>query len=163
MNNLFEPDDLNIVEDALEIDIDCLNDESLKDAGDAIQAISNLYHDKKYLDKHPDIKARVDLELETLRGLIKMRKANEISHDKILESLQTRADNASLYRALTELQKTAIALSNKIHDTFEKLNNLCISEQPENNNIEEDEETEEKISSIHRGSKSFIQQALEDE
>lgn len=157
----------NIVEDALEIDIDSIDQEAGAEAHDVIAIVSNLYHDKTFLEKHPQIKARLDIELDTLRGLLKMRKADEAAHDGILIALSSRKDNPALYRALADIQKTSIAVSNKIHDTIDRINQICKEviqmDMPQEEAQEEDEEsqkTADEIKSVHRGSKAFIMEAL---
>lgn len=156
----------NIVEeDALEINLDQINKDSSEEAKKALDIVSRLYHDRKFLNEHPHIAARINLELDTIRGLLKMRKASEEAHDSIIMSLSSNKDNASMYRSLSEVQKTSIAISNKIHDTIDRLNTVCkdaqyMNDVPRDDDEESDEESEE-ISNTHRGSKSFIEQMMD--
>jgi hypothetical protein len=148
-------------EDICPIDIDAIDEEAAADARDMIKIVTDLYQDDHFKDRHPQAQRRINMELETLRGLIKMRKADEEAHDALLRAISENKSNASLYRSMAEIQKTSIAITNKIHDTIDRLNATCKAFQLELEFKDEPGEDEQApASSVHRGSKSFIQDML---
>ena len=139
-----------------------------------IQNLNDLYGDEEILKKFPQTKARLDVELETLRGLIKMRKADEAVHDTILSAISTTPNNASLYRSLADIQRTSLQITEKIDTSMKSINTIIKSFQTEmdhatgrfevgmpESSIEDTENTDEegKVNDkgIYRGAKSFIQ------
>lgn len=160
---IFDPTfPIDELEGVYDIDMDGLDNDSKNNAGEVIEIVTSLYSNEKFMKAHPQIKKRVDLELETLRGLIKMRKADEIAHDAILKSISENKNNASMYRSLADIQKTSLSITTKIHETLDRLQNMLKGFQLEIefDAEEEEEEKEEKPKDLHRGSKSFIQQML---
>ena len=108
---------------------------------------------------NPTFKKRVDADLESLRILIKMRKADEVAHDNLLKAIAGNSSNASLYRSLTEMQKTIISITTKMGEIVTGLNNLMKGFQLEINFQEESTPGTDTISSsqdTYRGSKDFI-------
>ena len=160
---LFEPFDLPIddLEEVYDIDMDGLDNDSKNSAGEVIEIVTSLYH-KGAMEAHPQLKRRIDLELETIRGLIKMRKADEIAHDAILKSISENKNNASMYRSLADIQKTSLSITTKIHETLDRLQNMLKGFQLEFEFDEEEKEEDETdvVKDTHRGSKSFIQSML---
>lgn len=163
---LFDPIfPIDELEGVYDIDMDGLDEDSKNSAGEVIGIVTSLYSNEKLMKAHPQLKARIDLELETIRGLIKMRKADEIAHDAILKSISENKNNASMYRSLADIQKTSLSVTAKIHETLDRLQNMLKGFQLEFE-FDEPEEDEEDVEddtpkSTHRGSKSFIQQMLE--
>ena len=104
------------------------------------------------MSAHPMAKKRIDTELESLRVLIKMRKADEQAHDSIITAIASNSNNASLYRALTDIQKTILAITSKISETIIGINNILKGFQLE---INFDKPAEPESDST-RGSKDFI-------
>ncbi len=157
-DDLFPIDDLP-GDDICHIDIDAINEDSARDANDMVAIASSLILDERFQKAHPQAQKRIALEIETLRGLIKMRKADEEAHDAVLRAITENKSNASLYRSMAEIQKTSIALTNKIHDTLDRINAMCKGFQLELPFDEEkkDEEETKPVEGVHRGSKSFIQ------
>lgn len=157
---LFEKDDL--VED-IAIDIDGIDLASEASAKDMVDNISRFYYDEEFMQAHPDVKKRIDVELESLRILIKMRKADESAHDVIVKAISANNSNASLYRAMTEMQKTIVTITTKINEIVTGLNNMLKGFQLElnfdehKNDVEDtDEEDSTNRKNAHRGSKEFI-------
>ena len=162
MTEPFSIDDLK-PEDIAPIDINAINVDSEKEAHDMIKIVTDLYQDEQFKNRHPQAQRRIEMELETLRGLIKMRKADEEAHDALIQAIAANKSNASLYRSMAEIQKTSIAITNKIHDTIDKLNTICKGfqlelpfESPDN------KEDKPEKTQAHRGSKSFIEEMLGD-
>jgi hypothetical protein len=119
---------------------------------------------------NPSLKKRIDSELESLRILIKMRKSDERTHDILLGAIAKNSSNASLYRALTETQKTILSITTKINDIVNALNGLLknyqleIQWKDETITTEESEEDSiEEVKDIHKGTKAFIEQMNEEE
>lgn len=155
---IFEVDSENLIT----IDISDIDDSSMKDARDMINNLSQFYYDEEFIKAHPNIKKRIDSELESMRVLIKMRKADERAHDAILQAISTNNNNASLYRALTEIQKTIISITTKMGEIVTGLNNMMKGFQLE---MAFDKNTEEEIEAsqnTHRGSKDFIKSMLKE-
>jgi hypothetical protein len=157
----FPVDDI-LAEDICPIDIEAIDAEASAAARDMLQTVTDLYQDDKFKERHPQAQRRIEMELETLRGLIKMRKADEEAHDALLRAISENKSNASLYRSMAEIQKTSIALTNKIHDTIDRLNSVCKGFQLELDFDDKmsDVTTDVNETGTHRGSKSFIQDMI---
>lgn len=164
MNDLFETsplDDLNIDGMQLvDINIDDINEEAKSDAVELIDNLSKFYYDVDFMRRHPNFKKRVDSDLESLRILFKMRKTDEVAHDLLIKAISGNSGNASLYKSLSETQKTIISITSKINDIVEGLNNMMKGYQleinfdhPENQEVEEEHVMDNKT---FRGSKDFI-------
>lgn len=154
------------LENIVEIDLESINKDSEKEAKDILETVSSLFMDEKFKERHPQVRKRIKLELDTLRGLIKMRKTDEEAHDAIILAISENKSNASLYRSLAELQKTSIQISNKIHDTMDRLNNICKGFQlelpfEEFKDEEDDSEEPNETSKVHRGTKDFIKEMID--
>ena len=155
---IFEVDSENLIT----IDISDIDDSSMKDARDMINNLSQFYYDEEFIKAHPNIKKRIDTELESMRVLIKMRKADERAHDAILQAISTNNNNASLYRALTEIQKTIISITTKMGEIVTGLNNMMKGFQLEMTFDKNTEEEIEASQNTHRGSKDFIKSMLKE-
>lgn len=168
VNELLEqciPDDLQPDVDGLQlvdIDLESINESAKTDAVSLIDNLSKLYYDEDFMKRNPTFKKRVDTDLESLRILFKMRKTDEETHDILIKAIAGNSGNASLYKSLTELQKTIISITTKICDIIEGLNNLMKGYQTELINKEEetDELDEDNFdpTSTCRGTKLFIEQ-----
>lgn len=149
-------DNIDPAESLITIDIDGIDDTSIKDAKAMVENLSRFYYDDEFFNKHPGIKERINTELESLRVLIKMRKADEQAHDAILTAISTNNNNASLYRALSDIQKTIISITTKIGDITTGLNNMLKGFQLEFNIESNNENSEDFEKNVYRGSKEFI-------
>lgn len=153
----------------VDIPIDDISDEAAQEAALLIENLSKFYYDEDFMRNHPSFKKRVDTDLESLRILFKMRKSDEVAHDLLLNAIAGNSGNASLYRSLTEIQKTIISITTKICDIITGLNNLMKGYQLELN-FEQDDNKEEGVEdekeSIDvtrcRGSKDFIKKMNEE-
>lgn len=131
-----------------------------------IKDLTEFYYDPEFLKKNPNFKKRVDNDLESLRMLLKMRAADEVTHDVIIKAIAANSSNASLYASLTKIQTTILQITTKIETIVSNLTNMIKGYQMELNfkleqeNQETDSNTEEidenNINSPKRGSKSFI-------
>ena len=177
MNNLNDifADDINLegivdAEEIINIDIDGIDDNSIIDARAMVENLSKFYYDEEFMKANPSLKKRIDSELESLRILIKMRKSDEKTHDILLKAIAKNSSNASLYRALTEVQKATLSITKQINDIVNGLNGLLKNYQLEiqwkDETVEskdDNEEEVEEIKDIHKGTKAFIEQMNQDE
>ena len=91
-----------------------------------------------------------------------MRKSDEITHDILVKSIGQNPGNASLYRSLSDVQRTMLNIQNKIDETIKSLNTFMKGYQMEinfsqqNTNNEQEEQTIDNLTT--KGSKSFIEQ-----
>jgi hypothetical protein len=148
-------------ENLIDFNINDIGEKSESDAVSMIQNLSKFYYDDGFMEANPTFKKRVDTELESLRILIKMRKLDEIAHDNLLRAISSNSSNASLYRSLTELQKTMISITSKIQEIITGLNNLMKGYQLEINfqNDEDEKDVDEQCAATdtYRGTKEFIE------
>ena len=177
MNNLNDifADDINLegivdAEEIINIDIDGIDDNSIIDARAMVENLSKFYYDEEFMKANPSLKKRIDSELESLRILIKMRKSDEKTHDILLKAIAKNSSNASLYRALTEVQKATLSITKQINDIVNGLNGLLKNYQLEiqwkdetAESKDDNEEEVEEIKDIHKGTKAFIEQMNQDE
>lgn len=144
----------------VDINIDGINEEAKADAVALIDNLSKFYYDADFMKRHPNFKKRVDSDLESLRILFKMRKADEEAHDLLIKAITGNSGNASLYKSLADMQRTIISITSKINDIVDGLNNMMKGYQLEIdfNNTHESEDETEPISDnkTFRGSKEFI-------
>ncbi len=169
--NLYDDeDDINELIDSMEevenIDMDEIDAASSNDANKIIDNIMDIYSNKEFMESNPKLKQRIESELESLRIFLKMRKADEVTHDIIIKAIAQNSGKATLYKALTDVQKTILSITADINKTLEGLKSILKNYQLEINfeaqdNIEQNP-VEESSSEIHRGSKEFISQMLSD-
>ena len=156
--------DSNIGENLTIIDIEDIDNSSLSDAKDMVENLTKFYYNEEFIKQNPNFKKRIDSELESLRILIKMRKSDEKAHDALLNAISSNNTNASLYRSLTEIQKTIVSITTKIGEIVVGLNNMMKGFQLEFN-FDEPENESETLSkdkkNTHRGSKEFIKQMMD--
>lgn len=147
-------------EPIINIDISALNIDSKKTAEKMVGDLNILYGDTDLLQQYPSTKARLDIEIETLRGLLKMRSTDEQVHDALLTAIAMCPSQASLYRALTDVQKTSLSVTCKINDTIETINRIIKSFQLELNKetgkIDSNNNNTWSEEGVHMGSKQFI-------
>lgn len=165
--SLFNDDNINELLDNMEevenIDMEEIDKSSSDDASKIIENILSLYSNEEFMKQNPRLKQRIDTELESLRILLKMRKADEITHDILIKAIAQKPSNASLYRSMTEVQKTILSITTDINKILDGLKNILKNYQLEINFDQDNNENnpqEEKMSDVHRGSKDFINQML---
>ena len=153
--------------DIVNIDIDAIGDEAEGKAKRLIEDLAKFYYDEDFLKANPNFRKRVDNDMESLRMLLKMRAADEVTHDVLIKAIAANSSNASLYRALTNVQTTILQITTKIETIVNNLTTMIKGyqlelnfklEQEQMNSDDEEEVTVDNISSQHRGSKSFIEQ-----
>jgi hypothetical protein len=153
--------------DIVNIDIDAIGDEAEGKAKTLIEDLAKFYYDEDFLKANPNFRKRVDNDMESLRMLLKMRAADEVTHDVLIKAIAANSSNASLYRALTNVQTTILQITTKIETIVNNLTTMIKGyqlelnfklEQEQMKSDDEEEVTVDNISSQHRGSKSFIEQ-----
>lgn len=170
LNNIFDNDN-DVIDgiDIVNIDIDAIGNEAEGKAKRLIEDLAKFYYDEDFLKANPNFRKRVDNDMESLRMLLKMRAADEVTHDVLINAIAANSSNASLYRALTNVQTTILQITTKIETIVNNLTTMIKGyqlelnfkmeqEQMMNSNDDDSEMTIEDISTQHRGSKSFIEQ-----
>lgn len=169
LNNIFDNDN-DVIDgiDIVNIDIDAIGDEAEGKAKTLIEDLAKFYYDEDFLKANPNFRKRVDNDMESLRMLLKMRAADEVTHDVLINAIAANSSNASLYRALTNVQTTILQITTKIETIVNNLTTMIKGyqlelnfkmEQEQMRSENEDEEiTVDNVSTQHRGSKSFIEQ-----
>ena len=157
-------------EDIVNIDTDRIDDESLHEAVDLVENLKDIYADPEFMKNNPKFATRLKTEVESLRILLKMRKSDEVAHDILLGAIGKNSSNASLYRSLSDIQKTILSTTADLTAKIKDINSMLKNIQLELNFKQElqgesvDRETVEIIDSnqteqtTFRGSKDFIKQ-----
>lgn len=170
LNNIFD-NDSDVIDgiDIVNIDIDAIGNEAEGKAKRLIEDLAKFYYDEDFLKANPNFRKRVDNDMESLRMLLKMRAADEVTHDVLINAIAANSSNASLYRALTNVQTTILQITTKIETIVNNLTTMIKGyqlelnfkmeqEQMMNSNDDDSEMTIDDVSTQHRGSKSFIEQ-----
>jgi hypothetical protein len=171
IDNIFAPDSDTIDGiDIVNIDIDGISTTADTKAKELFEDLTKFYYDEEFLKANPNFRRRVDNDVESLRMLLKMRAADEVTHDVIIKAIAANSSNASLYRSLTQIQTTILQITTKIENIVNNLTTMIKGyqlelnfklEQEQANMISENEAeptTIEDSPTTHRGSKSFIEQ-----
>lgn len=166
IDNMFVDDD-NIIDglDIVNIDIEGIGSEAESKAKTLFEDLTTFYYDPEFLKANPNFRRRVDNDIESLRMLLKMRAADEVTHDVLIKAIAANSGNASLYRSLTQVQTTILQITTKIETIINNLTTMIKGYQLELNfkneqEIESSENESDAIddTTVHRGSKSFIEQ-----
>lgn len=170
IDNIFAPDG-DVIDgiDIVNIDIEGISTDADSKAKSLFEDLTKFYYDEEFLKANPNFRRRVDNDVESLRMLLKMRAADEVTHDVIIKAIAANSSNASLYRSLTQIQTTILQITTKIENIVNNLTTMIKGyqlelnfklEQEQMNSIENDTEptTIEDSPTTHRGSKSFIEQ-----
>ena len=161
----FNPEDFNLDPEGIveNIDISEIEQKAQDESLSMCQNLRDIYSNEEFLSKYPQLKARLDVELESLRVLIKMRKSDEIVHDLCLRSIGLNSNNGSLYKALTGIQKSMLNIQIQMDQTVRNIKTLLKDVQLELNFDEKpnEEQPQQEIPldrNTTRGSKQFIEQ-----
>jgi hypothetical protein len=163
--DLFQPDS-DVIDgmEVVNIPIEDIGIEAEGKAKTLIEDLTKFYYDEEFLKQNPNFRKRVDNDMESLRMLIKMRAADEVTHDVLIKAIAGNSGNASLYRALTTVQSTILSITTKIEGIVNNLTSMIKNYQLEINfkqelNAEETStEAVDDKTTTHRGSKAFIEQ-----
>lgn len=171
--DIFKENDIIDGLEVVNIDIDEISKTADTKAKILIEDLAKFYYDEEFLKSNPNFRKRVDNDIESLRMLLKMRSADEVTHDVLIKAISANSGNASLYKALTTVQTTILQITTKIETIVNNLTSMIKGYQLELNfkaeqqlaNSSEDNDNEEEVLNTHRGSKSFIEQMnrLEDQ
>ena len=167
-NDIFVDND-NIIDglEIVNIDIEGISTDADAKAKTLFEDLTNFYYDEEFLKANPNFRRRVDNDIESLRMLLKMRAADEVTHDVLIKAIAANSGNASLYRSLTQVQTTILQITTKIETIINNLTTMIKGYQLELNFKQEQEQlnsedveatTVEDSPTTHRGSKSFIEQ-----
>lgn len=164
------PDD-NVIDglEVVNIPIEDIGTEAEGKAKSLIEDLAKFYYDDEFLKANPNFRKRVDNDMESLRMLLKMRAADEVTHDVLIKAIAANSSNASLYRSLTTVQTTILQITTKIENIVNNLTTMIKGYQLELNFKYENEiannesnaaapETIDDSPTTHRGSKAFIEQ-----
>lgn len=163
------PDD-NVIDglEVVNIPIEDIGTEAEGKAKSLIEDLAKFYYDDEFLKANPNFRKRVDNDMESLRMLLKMRAADEVTHDVLIKAIAANSSNASLYRSLTTVQTTILQITTKIENIVNNLTTMIKGYQLElnfkyeneiaNNEANDAPETIEDSPTTHRGSKAFIEQ-----
>ena len=150
--------------DVVNIDIEGIGEEAQSKAKTLFEDLTQFYYDEEFLKSNPNFRKRVDNDVESLRMLLKMRAADEVTHDVLIKAIAANSGNASLYQSLTKVQSTILQITTKIESIVNNLTTMIKSYQMELNfkaeleQVSEEEMTPDDCQTAHRGSKSFIEQ-----
>lgn len=149
----------------MDIDLDDIGDSASKSAESLLKNISELYFDTEFLKSHPNFKSRIDSELETFKILYKMRRSDEIVQDTLIKAISTNTKNASLYKSLSDIQRTIISITAKMEESTAELEKLMkeyqITSSVDENEIPPEENNEPNDSMLSRGTRDFIKRMQE--
>lgn len=147
-------------EDIVNIDTDNIDKLSLSEAEGLIDNLRDIYTNPDFMKNNPKFITRLKAEIEDLRILLKVRKSDETVHDIILGSIGKNPNNASMFRALTDVQKTILStttdISTKIKDINAMLKNIQLEINFEQNNDDEFENGPQ--GTTFRGTRDFVKQ-----
>ena len=166
IDNMFIDDD-NIIDglDIVNIDIEGIGTDAETKAKTLFEDLTAFYYDPEFLKANPNFRRRVDNDIESLRLLLKMRAADEVTHDVLIKAIAANSGNASLYRSLAQVQTTILQVTTKIETIINNLTTMIKGYQTEINfkqeqELESSDDNTDTIDerTVHRGSKSFIEQ-----
>jgi hypothetical protein len=153
--------------EVVNIDIEGIGVDAENKAKILIEDLAKFYYDEEFLKSNPNFRRRVDNDMESLRMLLKMRAADEVTHDVLIKAIAANSGNASLYSSLTRIQDAMPKITTKIESIVNNLTSMIKgyqleinwrSEQANEDYIDEQEQEPETINTQTRGSKAFIQQ-----
>lgn len=169
-DGMFASPDDNVIDglEVVNIPIEDISTEAEGKAKSLIEDLAKFYYDDEFLKANPNFRKRVDNDMESLRMLLKMRAADEVTHDVLIKAIAANSSNASLYRSLTTVQTTILQITTKIENIVNNLTTMIKGYQLElnfkyeneitNNESNDAPETIEDSPTTHRGSKAFIEQ-----
>ena len=149
-------------EEVIFINTEQMTTEAKCDAYNMLEDLMRVYGDEKFMKEHPDYKKRLNIEMNNLTDLIKMKRADNEVHDILVRAIGKDPTNASLYSSLNKMQSSILSIQKQQNEIIEKLNNLLKNYQFEipvkDETVTFDQNTDESNHSgiICRGRKEFI-------
>lgn len=147
----------------VEIDTEGLNAESIALAQSIVDNFCKDESTIELLNVQPKLKKQIDAAIESLRLLIKMRKADEITHDMIVKAIGQNCTNASLYGALSRQQTQLINIQKQMDDTISKLQALLKSYQLELNFSQPNNSSDFDMTNVNNSTKDLLKQIEQEE
>lgn len=160
-NDIFDPTSIIDEEEVINIDTNVIDDAAFKEAAALVENIKDIYADPEFMKNNPKFATRLKTEVEDLRILMKIRKSDEVAHDLLLSAIGKNSSNASLYRSLSDIQKTILSTTSELSAKIKDINFLLKNIQLELNfkpESETESESESSQGNMTRGSKDFIKQ-----
>jgi hypothetical protein len=159
--------ELNIeeLEDPIFIDIDEINRDAECNSITLCNNLEKIYGNREFMDAHPDYKKRLDIEVESLRVLIKMKIADEHVHDVAVKAIAANPSNASMYTSMIKVQASILDIQKRMDEVVKNINNLLKGYQTELNfddNSTQDFHPENDNPNIQRGTRAFIREMNKD-
>jgi len=145
-----------VADPIVEINLDFINEAAEKDAESISDKVIGLLADEKWMKEHPQIGARLEVEVEQIRQHNKMLRADERVHDALLMAIAANSSNASLYRNLTIIQKTMLDIQTQMNEAIKRVNDMMKGFQMEIPFEQEDISDNTSSPNITRGTKEFI-------
>lgn len=152
--------------EVMDINLDEISEESDQSAQQLLSNISSMYFDKAFMDAHPSFKSRVDAEVESFKLLYKLRRVDEVVQDTLIKSISSSTRNASLYKALSDMQRTILSITAKMEESTQNLEKLMkeyqvMAQADPLEGVMESQESEETPGSLSRGTRDFIRKMTE--
>lgn len=147
--------------DAVFIDMERIDAEAENDSTTLCNNLEKIYGNREFMDAHPDYKKRLDIEIENLRVLIKMKMSDESVHDIAVKAIAANPSNASMYQSLIKVQSSLLDIQKRTDDVVKNINTLLKGYQTELNFDEFEDPTREPENnggSVVRGTRAFIQE-----
>ena len=150
------------ITESVYIDMEEINRNAKNDSLFMLKDLAKIYGNERFMAEHPEYKKRLDLELESIRVLLKMRRSDEITHDILVKQIGLTPNVAGMYTALQKIQSAMVAIENKLDEKVRIVNGLLKNYQMELPFDQPEEETAEEQSGEpsgagrYRGTKAFI-------
>lgn len=153
LDNLFEP-----------IDIDAIDLEANAFSKTIATRLSGYYFDQEYIDKHPYIPIRIQMEMDNIRRLLKMLSITEKAQDILVKSISFSPTKGALFLSLDRMQSSTLHIQKQLNDLVGKLEDIFreMQEECEIKWQDKDKESLEDGTMTTRGSKEFIERLLAD-
>ena len=150
------------ITESVYIDMEEINRNAKNDSLFMLKDLAKIYGNERFMAEHPEYKKRLDLELESIRVLLKMRRSDEITHDILVKQIGLTPNVAGMYTALQKIQSAMVAIENKLDEKVRIVNGLLKNyqmelpfDQPEEVTTEE-QSGESSGAGRYRGTKAFI-------
>ena len=119
------------LDDAVYIDMEEISKKAEDETKLMFRDLERVYSNEQFMNEHPEYKKRLDIEIESLRIQLKMRKSDELIHDILVKQIGMTPNNASLYAALNRMQASMINIQTKLDQTVKNINQLLKNYQLE--------------------------------
>ena len=167
--NVDDPIDIDTpLDDSIYIDMEEISKKAEDETKLMFRDLERVYSNEQFMNEHPEYKKRLDIEIESLRIQLKMRKSDELIHDILVKQIGMTPNNASLYAALNRMQASMISIQTKLDTTVKTINQLLKNYQMElpfekepTNNVDESTGEMKTNAKTFRGTKAFMNHMIE--